>query len=267
MQKSTHQAHCQVCGRIQAVMLPSGLLAKHGYTVTFGFFQGTCAGSDHLPLEQERVLCLDTCISLMEYARLHREQVKALQAGTAHPSTAKTGRSVKGPKGWADEVVAFELAPADMQKRAVDAAIWNTELQATQAEAHRMMLTTLAARVHGQPLTPIVKAAKVAVVAPTVDVAAGKVTGQYATKAARKADLDRLSREYEKAHHDLQKMYLAMSNAERTEERTELYYGPNQLNNWRPRHSEAARRYFPGSDAIVARIEALVQAREAVKNA
>jgi hypothetical protein len=33
-------------------MLPSGHLAKHGYTVRWGFFEGVCPGSDRLPFEQ-----------------------------------------------------------------------------------------------------------------------------------------------------------------------------------------------------------------------
>jgi hypothetical protein len=49
--KSTHQGHCQVCGRPQ--MLPGGKLSKHGYTKRWGFFSGVCSGADHLPFEQD----------------------------------------------------------------------------------------------------------------------------------------------------------------------------------------------------------------------
>ena len=49
MKKHTHRATCQVCGNIQA--LNNGTLAKHGYTVDFGFFSGTCSGSDQSPIE------------------------------------------------------------------------------------------------------------------------------------------------------------------------------------------------------------------------
>jgi hypothetical protein len=53
--KSTHQGHCQACSRIQ--MLPEGKLAKHGYQVAgFGFFNGICMGSGHLPLEQDKTI-------------------------------------------------------------------------------------------------------------------------------------------------------------------------------------------------------------------
>lgn len=51
MAKATHKGHCQLCDRLQ--MLPKGKMAKHGYEVAgWGFFNGTCHGSDHLPYEQ-----------------------------------------------------------------------------------------------------------------------------------------------------------------------------------------------------------------------
>lgn len=54
MSKATHRGMCQVCSRIQK--LPNGVLAKHGYQVLGGFFEGVCFGSNHLPLEQDKTL-------------------------------------------------------------------------------------------------------------------------------------------------------------------------------------------------------------------
>ena len=48
-QKATHYGTCQCCGHFQK--LPGGRLAKHGYTVQWGFFEGTCLGSHELPYE------------------------------------------------------------------------------------------------------------------------------------------------------------------------------------------------------------------------
>lgn len=56
--KATHYGHCQVCGRRQK--LPKGRLSKHGYTVQWNMFQGTCFGAHELPFEQD--------ISLIEQA-------------------------------------------------------------------------------------------------------------------------------------------------------------------------------------------------------
>ena len=56
--KASFKGHCQLCDRLQ--MLPGGKMAKHGYTVAnrgnWGFFNGTCAGSDELPYEQSAAL-------------------------------------------------------------------------------------------------------------------------------------------------------------------------------------------------------------------
>lgn len=49
--------HCQVCGRLQAVTA-KGKLAKHGYTVEWGWFNGVCPGSDALPFEQSKELAV-----------------------------------------------------------------------------------------------------------------------------------------------------------------------------------------------------------------
>jgi hypothetical protein len=46
---ATHFGECQGCGRVQK--LPGGSLSLHGYTVDWGFFQGTCGGAKHLPYE------------------------------------------------------------------------------------------------------------------------------------------------------------------------------------------------------------------------
>jgi hypothetical protein len=53
---ATHNGTCQACGRSHAVGLKTGPLAKHGYTVDWGFFNGTCQGSDARPLEIDTAL-------------------------------------------------------------------------------------------------------------------------------------------------------------------------------------------------------------------
>lgn len=50
MIKATHSGTCQVCGRLQK--LPEGVLAKHGYNLRFGFFNGVCWGAGYRPFEQ-----------------------------------------------------------------------------------------------------------------------------------------------------------------------------------------------------------------------
>lgn len=49
MTKATHKGTCQICGNLQK--LPGGYLSIHGYTVTWGFFNGVCNGTGNLPFE------------------------------------------------------------------------------------------------------------------------------------------------------------------------------------------------------------------------
>lgn len=47
---ATHYGTCQLCGSLQKA--PGGYLAKHGYDVQYGFFNGVCRGSHELPYEE-----------------------------------------------------------------------------------------------------------------------------------------------------------------------------------------------------------------------
>jgi hypothetical protein len=67
MSKATHTGHCQVCGAEQK--LPNSNLSTHGYTVQWGFFNGICTGTKHLPFEQD--------ISLVQGAIDHALEIKA----------------------------------------------------------------------------------------------------------------------------------------------------------------------------------------------
>lgn len=52
--KATHKGTCQFCSAVQK--LPGDVLAKHGYSVDYGFFNGTCPGSGNLPYEKSSEL-------------------------------------------------------------------------------------------------------------------------------------------------------------------------------------------------------------------
>ena len=61
MAKAKHFGTCQVCGRKQAY---DGSMAKHGYVVDYGFFSGTCNGSDRKALEEDKTLTEETIQAL-----------------------------------------------------------------------------------------------------------------------------------------------------------------------------------------------------------
>ena len=101
--KATHNGTCQVCGRLQAVR-PYGL-AHHGYTTSFGYFQGTCRGSRENPVETH----IDLLTSTVAKVRAAAERLS--------PYTTAEAVSAKGniettyrPTTWATRVehVSFE---------------------------------------------------------------------------------------------------------------------------------------------------------------
>ncbi len=61
---ATHKGCCQICGQEQK--LPGGRLSKHGYTVRWGFFAGTCPGSGHEPFEQSKHLIEGAIVSAIK---------------------------------------------------------------------------------------------------------------------------------------------------------------------------------------------------------
>lgn len=78
--QATHQGTCQICGRLQ--MLPSGKLAKHGYTKKWGFFSGTCTGSGWGPFETHCDKIADAIARAKRHAADLRAEAQALRTST-----------------------------------------------------------------------------------------------------------------------------------------------------------------------------------------
>lgn len=70
---------CQVCGRRQAVNA-KGNIAKHGYSLEYGFFNGTCQGSDHLPFEQDKSLAVAIIVDVHDSMSQLRADAGILEA-------------------------------------------------------------------------------------------------------------------------------------------------------------------------------------------
>lgn len=81
---ATHDGTCQICGARQR--LPGGLLAKHGYDVQHGFFNGVCIGSDHAPFEEDCLLLARTLGDFRTYVAREAAALAALQARTPDPA-------------------------------------------------------------------------------------------------------------------------------------------------------------------------------------
>ena len=178
--KHTHRAHCQACGRIQALSkVSSGFIAKHGYKVTFGYFMGVCQGSDRLPLETNRELADATVVAVREYADKQEARVEALKAGKEFPLTASTGEMARTPSGGYKVVmVPFAEASKPQQDRAVAVMIAGVEANVRGLRSHADQIVKLIAEVHGKaPIAVVPESAK-----PVIDAGAVvKVHGKERT--------------------------------------------------------------------------------------
>ena len=89
---ATHVGHCQVCGNEQK--LPGGKLAKHGYSVQWGFFSGVCQGSGHDPFEVSKDR-IDAAIqrALVESGELEDRAIALDRPATEPVATCRVYRS------------------------------------------------------------------------------------------------------------------------------------------------------------------------------
>lgn len=151
---ATHNGTCQACGRVQAIR-SNGLLAKHGYTTEYGFFNGTCSGSDHPPLELQTGHNEQVVIDLREWA--DALEVKAKADVFELPVTRY--KRVDGTRRQYTEFLAQDQYEADKSihghwYHAVESYRWNLRNKAEQARANAVELEALRERVHGQKVQP-----------------------------------------------------------------------------------------------------------------
>ena len=147
MSKATHNGTCQACGRVQAVNAKTGLLAKHGYTTDYGFFNGTCGGSDRPPLEIATDLNVQTVAALIEFA-VERE-AKAEGEITKVPVTIREKFEKR------TEWMTREQFEANGHRRfdyAVEQLRYKLRCAAANIRKDAAMLEAMREKVHGQPL-------------------------------------------------------------------------------------------------------------------
>jgi hypothetical protein len=152
--KSTHRGTCQACGRVQCVTLHKDTLAKHGYTVDWGYFNGVCQGAEAKPLEVERTLT-DAIIEIMHDKAARADKVAAdLKSGAVAPTYFKSHYNRATCKTERIEVSRDELMPFE-QDQCLSCAIHRAESEARGARYHATTLTKLIETRHGQPLVPV----------------------------------------------------------------------------------------------------------------
>lgn len=159
MSTATHNGTCQACGRRHAVNVKSGKLAKHGYTVDWGFFNGTCQGSDHLPLEQDTTLNIAIVAELRQ--RADRLDVNAegeiLKVEVQVGSERVNGRRVAITK--LVDRAEFEATRPSYEKfdREVELVRSRLRRQAELFRSHAADLDRLRVETFGRDLTPRVE--------------------------------------------------------------------------------------------------------------
>lgn len=82
----THRAHCQLCVSVQAIDPLVGFIAKHGYTVEGGWFEGVCPGSDNPNLHISRELADKHIAIARKSAKNHRKIARSYAAYKSNPS-------------------------------------------------------------------------------------------------------------------------------------------------------------------------------------
>lgn len=88
--KATNYGTCQICNSLQKA--PGGRLAKHGYDVAYGFFNGVCRGSLELPYE---VSC-DLLVTIL--AAIKVSITNYVEA--AKPERTTPSRNDRGYNNW-----------------------------------------------------------------------------------------------------------------------------------------------------------------------
>jgi hypothetical protein len=159
----THRGHCQACGRLQAAANGSNVIAKHGYKVAgYGFFAGTCPGSDKLALEIDHVLTDEIIVLVTADGVRLRKLAAEFTSGKRLPEQVTTNKWVPAQyvgrrtvPGTGCHAKAPFAEGTDTQKaQAVQSAIHSCTFGAEQAEGHVKFLQGLKATVYGKALQP-----------------------------------------------------------------------------------------------------------------
>jgi len=135
----------------------TGLVAKHGYNVQYGYFSGTCPGSNDLSLHVARENTDRIILMYLERAQAAAAEVEALKAGTLKPAEAWDGTYTEMPvtrngvtrmSRGEQRLVPFAEAAEQYQQRAVALAIFKADSTARHALLHKQQLQEWAAKIY-----------------------------------------------------------------------------------------------------------------------
>lgn len=143
---------CQCCGREQAVV--RGNMAKHGYTVEQGWFNGVCSGEHYAPMQVSRERADQIVAQVRREVEELKVQVVKIARREADPtSVQKPGEYVR--RGEKPTFVEFASLPAYQQADVIRQMVWNTENRIRMGTSFADQLEALANRVHGTELKTV----------------------------------------------------------------------------------------------------------------
>jgi hypothetical protein len=267
--EATHNGTCQVCGRQQAFF--AGSVAKHGYDVRHGFFNGVCVGAEKAPAEHSVDLTRSIIIQLTDEAAALNERADSIEAGEvikAYSELKYVGRNVPDAdrSGHIRVTKIFADQTEYEQKRVRAGMVADKRSSASMRTAHVEMLNKFVIPRLGQPLIDrnVVKAPKPA--DGKVNVSTGEIEGTFRTKAAQKSALEGIGRIYEKTRRIVMDKILTFEYADRTIEQRDLYdVLPFDLHNFRAKHGVQILTVFPELVHAVAEMNRLYALRNEVK--
>jgi len=161
MSKHTHRAHCQVCGAQQAVDNKTGMLAKHGYTVEHGFFEGECPGSHNLPIEVDHTMTDNIIEDLGRQAdRIEAQIAVGIKMVPYRYEVMEGGVRVKKMVKLTEDNI--ESVFAELGKiyyfsweEEVERYEWTLKKQIIFLRGHCEMMTDMIAKRHGADMIPV----------------------------------------------------------------------------------------------------------------
>lgn len=253
MSKHTHKGTCQICGRIHAVNNKTGLIAKHGYTVENGWFEGDCSGSGLKPLEVYRADTDDMIASLRSMARERRaltiEHIRTVEMRVRRRDDF--GRIVTVTERASNDEQVKAIEPYSTFERLAQNKLARLQREGEHMDLHADGLIELIERRHGQDLYE----------AKHLEEEARKAKAEKAskpTKASVKRITDRLNRDYEALIDELKKPARIAQDRERMIELGDL---PFMLHQYRPAKHDAILRSPEAAAQIALMIEQRNEAR------
>ena len=140
---------CQCCGREQAIV--NGKMAKHGYTVECGWFQGVCAGKNFAPMQVSRTETDSMVAQVRKEVAEFIAQADRVASGDLKPTTI-----VRSPR-FKKEVVAFADAQSWEQTEAIKNMEFTFRRNAEMGVDFANMMEKIANEFHGKELVKVEK--------------------------------------------------------------------------------------------------------------